>query len=162
MTENKKYMLQSKWTIWGHKISDNDWSIESYKMIYQFQTIEDFWVFFNNIRQFKDFMLFIMRGDIYPIYEDKMCENGGYYSYVVPSSQLRDSLLMLITKMIGETITDTELYNQVIGMSVSPKGSKAVIKIWNKNKDIKLNFYLKDRYFQNMRYKAYKKDIVEL
>lgn len=154
---NDKHPLQSKWTIWGHKLNDNDWSIESYKMIYQFDTIEDFWIFFNNIRQFKDFMLFVMRGDIYPIYEDKMATNGGYYSYVVPASSMTHSILMLLTRMIGETLTDNELFNEIIGMSVSPKGSRAVIKIWNKNKNVNLNFYLKDKFFvDKMRYKPHK------
>ena len=152
----KKHQLQDKWIIWGHDINVDDWSIESYKKIYEFETIEDFWIFFNNIKLFKDFMLFVMRGNILPIYEDEMCKNGGFYSYVVPINKLGTSILLLLTRMIGETLTDKEVFDEIVGMSVSPKGSRAVIKIWNKNKNEKLNLYLKDIYFKdNYRYKSY-------
>jgi len=146
-TIEKKHPLQDKWIIWGHALNVSDWSIESYKKIYEFDTIEDFWVFFNNIKHFKDFMFFMMRGDILPIYEDKMCENGGFYSYVVPTNQLTNSMLYLLPRMIGETLTDKELFDEIVGMSVSPKGPRGVIKIWNKNKNQTLNFYLKDKFF---------------
>ena len=150
--------LQDKWTIWAHDTQDTNWDIESYKKIYEFDTIEDFWVFFNNIKHFRDFMLFIMRGDTLPIYEDPKCKNGGYYSYVVPTPQLPNSIILLLTRMIGETLTDLETFDEVIGMSVSPKGNRSVIKIWNKNKQEHLNFYLKDRYFKgNCRYFPHRK-----
>ena len=153
------HKLQDKWNIWCHEINVDDWSIESYKQIYEFNSIEGFWVFFNNIKHFKDFMLFIMRGDTLPIYEDKNCENGGYYSYVVPTNNLANHIISLMTRMIGETLTDTEVYDEIIGMSVSPKGGKSVIKIWNKNKDEKLNFYLQDKFFVgSYRYMPHKKE----
>lgn len=160
MSQMQKHKLESKWIIWGHELSVDDWTIESYKKLYEFDTIEDFWIFFNNIKYFKDFMLFIMRGDILPIYEDQACENGGFYSYVVPNNyNLGNSIIMLLTRMIGETLTDKETYNEIIGMSVSPKGSKAVIKIWNRNKDENINFYLKDKFFlDSMRYNPHKKN----
>lgn len=155
-SKSKKTPLQNKWIIWGHEINVDDWSIESYKQIYEFDTIEDFWIFFNNIKHFKDFMLFVMRGDTLPIYEDKMCENGGFYSYVVPINKLGNSINLLLTRMIGETLTDKEVYDEIIGMSVSPKGSRGVIKIWNKNKNERLNLYLKDMYFiDNFRYRPH-------
>lgn len=177
MSEDKKYQnkklkhpdkqelthpLQDKWTIWAHAITDSNWSITSYKKIYEFQTIEDFWVFFNNIKHFRDFMLFVMRGDTLPIYEDPMCQNGGYFSYVVSSPQLNTSVLALLTRMIGETLTDDYMYDEIIGMSVSPKGGRSVIKIWNKNKNNEnINFYLKDRFFKpgsGIRYTPHRKD----
>jgi len=154
----KTNVLESKWIIWAHDTQDSNWDIESYKKIYEFDTIEDFWIFFNNIKHFRDFMLFIMRGDILPIYEDPKCKNGGYYSYVVQTPQLSNSIILLLTRMIGETLTDLETFDEVIGMSVSPKGNRSVIKIWNKNKQERLNFYLKDRYFKgNCRYIPHKK-----
>lgn len=159
MSQYKKTnKLNTKWIIWGHELNNDDWTIESYKKIYEFDTIQDFWVFFNNIKHFKDFMLFIMRGDILPIYEDKECINGGSYSYLVKNNhELGNCILNLLIRMIGETLTDKEMYQEIVGMSVSPKGSKAVIKIWNKNKDTSLNLYLKDRNFlETMRYKPHK------
>lgn len=158
MAENKKHKLNSKWIIWGHELNVDDWTIESYKKIYEFDTIEDFWVFFNNIKHFKDFMLFVMRGDILPIYEDKACIKGGSYSYLVKNNhELGINILTLLIRMIGETITDKEMFDEIVGMSVSPKGSRAVIKIWNRNKDTSLNFYLKDRNFlDTMRYRSHK------
>ena len=156
----KSYKLQDKWVIWGHELHNSDWSPASYKKLYEFDTIQDFWVFFNNIRHFRDFMLFIMRGDILPIYEDTMCINGGYWSYVVPTKELSDSIQRLMIRMIGETLTDTEMYGEIVGMSVSPKGSRGVIKIWNKNKNNRhsLQLYLKDKYFLNARYTPHIKD----
>ena len=61
--------------------------------------------------------------------------------------------------MIGETLTDKEMYQEIVGMSVSPKGSRAVIKIWNRNKNTSLNFYLKDKNFiDTMRYRPHKNE----
>ena len=152
--------LQSKWIIWGHEMSNDDWTIESYKKLHEFDTIEGFWLFFNRIRNFKEFMLFMMRGDILPIYEDDECINGGYFSFVVPTYNLTDSILNLAARLIGETLTDTEMYDEIIGISISPKGSKSVIKIWNRNKDNQdISFYLKDNNFlKTVRYTPHKKN----
>jgi hypothetical protein len=157
--KNKEHMLEDKWIIWAHDKETTDWTIESYKKIYEFNSIEGFWQFFNNINKFKDFMLFVMRDDILPIYEDQQCENGGYYSYIVPSYELSNSIKLLLIRMIGGTLTDKESYHEIVGMSVSPKGSRAVIKIWNKNKNKQLNFYLQDSNFLQYRYKAHQQNI---
>ena len=146
--QKQQHRLQDKWVIWGHELNNQDWTIESYKKLYEFDNIENFWVFFNNINHFTNFMLFVMRDDILPIYEDKQCENGGFYSYVVKNNyDLSKSIKLLLIRMIGGTLTDREMYHQINGMSVSPKGPNAVIKIWNKNKNQNLNFYLPDSSF---------------
>ena len=102
----------------------------------------------------------MMRGDILPIYEDEECINGGYFSFVVPTYNLTDSILNLAARLIGETLTDTEMYDEIIGISISPKGSKSVIKIWNRNKDNQdISFYLKDNNFlKTVRYTPHKKN----
>ena len=155
----EQHKLHSTWTVWGHALKDNNWEIESYKKLYEFDSIEDFWKFFNNVKDFSSFMLFIMRGSILPIYEDEENKKGGSYQYVVPTKSSHHSIVQLVCRIIGETLTDVELYDEINGMSVVPKGGSSVINIWTKNSDQKLIFNnLKDRFFDpgHLRYKKWK------
>ena len=53
-----KHLLENKWTLWFHKINDNDWSIDSYKKVLSFNDIESFIVLFKKINNFSAGMFF--------------------------------------------------------------------------------------------------------
>ena len=38
----KKNLLNNKWIIWIHNLHDRNWDKSSYKMIYEFNSIENF------------------------------------------------------------------------------------------------------------------------
>ena len=156
---DEKHLLNSTWTIWGHALKDNNWEIESYKKLYEFNSIEDFWKFFNNVHDFSNFMLFIMRGSILPIYEDEFNKAGGTYQGVVDTKIAKISIITLLCRVIGETLIDAELFDEINGVSIVPKGKNTVINIWARNSEPSLFFNnLKDRYFDlsKVRFKKWK------
>ena len=51
-TDNSDIKLNDTWVIWIHKITDKNWLKESYKPIYSFNTIQDFWKFYNAIEDY--------------------------------------------------------------------------------------------------------------
>ena len=56
--------LFSKWTVWYHNCNDKNWDLNSYKNLFEFDTIEDFWKLINSIEKYYDNycndMIFIM------------------------------------------------------------------------------------------------------
>ena len=40
--------LNDTWVLWSHELHDNNWTLESYTNIYEFNTIGDFWRLYNN------------------------------------------------------------------------------------------------------------------
>lgn len=132
MDQTQKHILKNTWTIWIHDIYDKKWNIESYRKIYTFNTIEDFWTFYNNVDCFDKYMFFLMKNNIRPIWEDNCNIEGGAFSFIVSKNVAKKNWLDLSMKLIGETITTTNM-DEINGASYSPKSNVCIIKIWNKN-----------------------------
>jgi hypothetical protein len=79
-------------------------------------------------------MFFLMREGVLPIWEDEKNKNGGYWSYKVPKKQSNDIWLKLSAALVGNTLTDDML--TITGISVSPKITNCVMKIWNSDSSI--------------------------
>ena len=126
-----KYKLNNRWTLWYHKIFDNEWSINSYKKLYTFNNIAEFWQLYNNHIYLSNGMFFLMKNDILPIYEDKNNINGGYWSLKVNNDDVSKLWLYLSLDLIGGKL---DKKNIVSGLSISYKKKFYIIKIWIKNK----------------------------
>ena len=46
--KEKEYPLIGKWKLWKHSLDESDWSIESYKSLPEFTTLNEFWKIYNN------------------------------------------------------------------------------------------------------------------
>ena len=46
-----KTPLLYRWTMWYHSPESNNWTADSYKKIYTFSTIEEFWSFYDLIKE---------------------------------------------------------------------------------------------------------------
>lgn len=136
--------LNTYWTIYFHNLTDTDWSLKSYKKVFVVHTIEDFWIFFNNFTRYRSYMIFIMRENIKPIYEDPLNQNGGSFSYVLRGKITKDMYLDTLMRMIGETLVPTQFHRNINGISLVPKKHN-ILKIWtkNKNKNLKIQSKLK-------------------
>ena len=77
--------LSHTWTFWLHLPDDNDWTINSYKKIYTFDSLNDAIILIENLNEnlVKLCMLFIMKNNVKPIWEDENNRNGGYFSYKI-------------------------------------------------------------------------------
>ena len=43
-----KLKFNNVFTLYYHKLYDDDWSLDSYKQIYSFDNIANFWILYNN------------------------------------------------------------------------------------------------------------------
>ena len=84
-TTNLSNKLNNNWTLWIHLPHDTNWTIESYKKICSFSYLEQAISLLNYIQEnlVINCMLFIMREDIKPIWEDEKNKNGSCYSYKI-------------------------------------------------------------------------------
>ena len=98
-----------------------------------------------------------MRGDTKPVYEDPINKEGGSYSYIIPGYTTFDTSLYVMMKMIGETILDeSEDFNNITGMSLVPKRSTSILKVWIKNKEHKVELKLDNKNLRNCRFQEHK------
>ena len=128
--------LLDKWTLWAHLPHDTDWSINSYKVIYDLETVEGTIAIIETLPEVlvKNCMLFIMRHGIKPIWEDPRNRNGGCFSYKISNKNVYDVWRKLTYLLVGESISSQESFvANVTGITISPKKNFCIIKIWMSN-----------------------------
>tara|TARA_B110000305_G_C19342412_1_gene589868 strand:+ start:714 stop:1259 length:546 start_codon:yes stop_codon:yes gene_type:complete len=131
--------LNNKWTLWLHLPYDTDWSINSYKKVTTFDTLEDCIILIENINKeiIEKCMLFIMKNNIKPIWEDVENSKGGCLSYKINTENVYNVWKKLNYYLIGETlIDDKDIMDNINGISISPKKNFCIIKFWIKNSEI--------------------------
>jgi hypothetical protein len=137
--ENKAtHTLNCMWTLWAHLPHDTSWKLPSYKKIMSFNSVEEVIVLTDTIshKMVRNCMLFIMRGDITPMWEDPLNKEGGSFSYKVSNKIVPNTWKDLTYKLVGESlIRTTETQRYVNGITISPKKNFCVIKIWMANCD---------------------------
>lgn len=128
--------LTDTWVLWYHNPNDTNWSINSYKKMAEINTIKDFWNTYEHIENniIENSMLFIMRSGINPLWEDPKNINGGCWSFKISKGNIKEYWTELSIYLLGETITKNS--NSINGLSVSPKKTFCIIKIWNNDKNI--------------------------
>ena len=145
-SNNKKHFTNSKWIVWYHNPSDKNWNLSSYKDIIEISCLEDFCVLKNSwdkcLPKVDEGMFFIMRQNkdgknIYPQWEDKHNRSGGYWSYKVEKTKCNEAWFKLFMYCIAEQIcTNEKLVNTINGVSISPKKSFCILKIWNSDSSL--------------------------
>lgn len=130
------HKLQDKWNFWAHLPHDQDWSIQSYKKIYQFNNVEESVAIIESFPPdlVKNCMLFIMKDGIAPVWEDPINRNGGCFSYKISNKYVVDVWKELFYVLIGNTISSNiNVINSLTGITISPKKNFCVVKIWLSN-----------------------------
>ena len=124
--------LNSKWTLWFHNPVDTSWDIVSYKKVAEINTIDDFWNLYNRLTSFmvENGMFFLMRENINPIWEDVHNKNGGCWSFKIYKKNVSKVWLDMSIHLIAESLTKDK-HKTITGISISPKKSFSIIKIWN-------------------------------
>jgi translation initiation factor 4E len=131
--QTSRHLLNDKWTLWAHLPHDIDWSVNSYKPILSFSSVEEAVALCETLpdKMIKNCMLFLMRQGIQPVWEDPKNRKGGCFSYKVNNKSVSDAWKKLSYSLIGETLTeDMGLLQQINGITISPKKSFCIIKIW--------------------------------
>jgi translation initiation factor 4E len=112
---------------------NTDWSIASYINISTFQTVEDTIAITETLTDVlvKNCMLFVMKKNIAPVWEDPQNRNGGFFSYKISNKIVYDVWKKLTYALVGETLcVEHSNFRLVTGISVSPKKDFCIIKIW--------------------------------
>ncbi len=131
-----KHKLKHSWTIYAHLPNIVDWSINSYKKIMTIGTVEDMIAVSRGIpeKMVKNCMLFIMKKNINPTWEDKNNKNGGCFSYKILNKNVARAWSELTYRIVGNSISNEATFvKSVTGITISPKKNFCIIKIWMSN-----------------------------
>ena len=103
---DKEHYLLDKWNCWAHLPQDNNWGLSSYKKIT------------------------CMRDGINPYWEDPKNIKGGCFSYKVNYKCVNECWKNLSYLLLGETLTNENVSNNINGITISPKKNFCIVKIW--------------------------------
>ena len=130
--------LIDKWVLWAHLPHNTDWSLKSYIKLQYLKTVEDVISITNAIpeKMVKNCMLFLMRKNINPVWEDPLNCNGGCFSFKIYRQEIYEAWNELSTLLIGEgLLKEKNDFSCINGISISPKKTFSIIKIWLKNNE---------------------------
>lgn len=125
------HTLNSVWSLYFHDPNNSKWDMDSYILLDKVSTVHE-WV--KIFRAFADAwskgMFFLMREDIKPLWEDDYNKNGGCISFKLFKNEVKDCWFELSGKTIGETLISPENYKKISGISISPKRTYCIVRIW--------------------------------
>ena len=133
---NKPEHPTRTWIIWAHDKKDTDFTSQSYKKAWTINSLEKFWIFFNNMKEFRTHQLYFMRDNIPPKFECPENQYGGCLSYKIVHHHdvwqtfCDVTLLALCNKMVN-----IEHCDEITGITLNPKHQGAILKIWFRNFD---------------------------
>ncbi len=129
-TEN--FNLPSKWVLWYHATDDNNWTMESYKKVFEIKTYYDLLFIIRHITNVSSGMFFVMREGIKPIYEDPQNMKGGYWSLRLVKKESHEYFKKILYHIVFERMMKNPEHSKKInGLSISPKINNCIFKIWN-------------------------------
>ncbi len=127
------HTLSNNWTLWAHLPHNTDWTLKSYIPISTFKNVEETIGLTETLPSVlvENCMLFIMKEGVKPIWEDPNNRNGGSFSYKVSNKNVYKVWKDLTYVLVGGTISkQSKFVNCVTGITISPKKSFCIIKIW--------------------------------
>lgn len=136
----------SYWTLYFHNPVDQDWTLQSYKKISTFKNVEDYWKIMNQLQGdiIENGMFFLMKEDLPPLWEAKEHINGGSLCFKIYRKYVSSTWTNLATYMLcNELMSDTTLSHHLTGLTISPKKSFSIIKLWNDDSSMNLSEYIR-------------------
>ena len=121
---DEMHKLSRKWTIYAHLPHDTDWTLDSYKTLFTTDKMEEFITLTESLpdQLISNCMLFIMKDDIKPIWEDVHNKNGGCFSYKISNKSVPAIWRKFSYKLVGNTLFKSDkTKNNINGITISPK-----------------------------------------
>jgi len=136
---NDNFKLENGYVLWYHSVEDKSWSKDSYINLCQdipgkvIKNAHQLWYIYSTLNNnFTAGMFFLMKEGIMPTWEDPENKNGGYWSFKVTKKNSNNVWKKLSAGFVGNSlISDPEKMSSITGISISPKISNCVMKIWN-------------------------------
>ena len=122
------------WTIYFHEPEDKTWTLESYKRIQNVNSWESLGAIIRELgtHRITNGMLFSMKGDISPLWENKANIRGGSYCLKVGRKSATEIYQRYLAAAAAGIATSTS-ENPIVGVTMSPKKGFCIIKLWNAN-----------------------------
>lgn len=133
--------FENKWTLWYHEKNNRNWDKLSYTKIFEIKTIKDLWGVYNNINNFDAQLYFLMKNDIFPLWEDTNNRSGGCWNFVIPRGISKDVWKNLSLLLVGLTINKKNSNDGICGISIHPRREETFIKIWTNKPESNLEEY---------------------
>ena len=160
-SENK-HKLSDKWVLWAHLPHNTDWSLKSYIKILEVSNVESVIALVNSLpeQMIKNCMLFFMKKGILPMWEDPKNCDGGCFSFKNTNKNIPKVWKNLSYMLTGDSLTNNKKLLQTMnGITVSPKKSFCILKIWTstlKYQNVKELNEVDDVSFQGCIFKKHK------
>jgi hypothetical protein len=143
---SQEHPINHKWVLWYHD-PNSPYSNNSCDTIGSFNNVEDFWRFYYQLKpsQLQNGMFFLTLDGYYPSWEDNI--DGGSWSFKIDKKEISHAWTKLSIHLISENFlksSDTTLYDQMICISVSPKKTFSIFKVWIKDDSKKNLLIFKD------------------
>jgi hypothetical protein len=126
-----EYKFTNSWNFYIHLQNVDDWSFSSYHNVMCINTPEQS-ILLNeeiNFDLIKKTMLFVMKDNIKPMWEDPANKNGGGFSFKVHNKYIENVWKKLFFMLLGGSLST----KQINGISLSPKKSFCIVKVWMKD-----------------------------
>lgn len=126
------------WCIYFHDPYDENWALNSYVRLATMSSVEEFWQVQKQMKEKVHCgMFFLMREHVFPCWDDEHNREGGCLSIKVLKQDMKEFWEKLCVKLLGETLVvptkRSEFWDNVNGISTSPKKHFCIIKIWLKS-----------------------------
>ena len=158
---NENVFLNEIWNLWFHDPFDQNWGKESYKFLYKIDTIQNFWKITKLIQDKADIgMFFLFREYVFPLWDDPLNMDGGALSMKVLKTDAYTCWEDLTVRLVSENLLkekNLELSETINGLSLSPKKTFCIIKIWLKDNQLANpeKFNVLDKYHGKIMYKKH-------
>ena len=128
-----EYKLSYNWKFYIHLQDVEDWSFSSYHNIQTIDNVGQAILLSDEINfdLIKKTMIFIMKNDIKPMWEDPENKQGGGFSFKVHNKNIEYVWKKLFFMLIGNTLSKE--HESINGISISPKKSFCIVKVWMKD-----------------------------
>lgn len=153
-SNESKTMLFDKWVLWAHLPHDTDWSLSSYIKVMVITNLEDLVMLQEVIpeKMVKNCMLFLMKKDVNPTWEDPKNKEGGCFSFKIMNKNVLNSWNKLLINMVSNNISkNKEFLNSITGVTISPKKTFCIVKLWMDGVKFQSTILLNDSDYLNPR-----------
>lgn len=120
------------WTVYFHEPEDKTWTLDSYKRVHSVSSWESLGAILRELgpHRITNGMLFTMKGDTSPLWENKANIRGGSYCLKV-SRKTAAEIYQRYLAAAAAGIATTKPENAIVGVTMSPKKGFCIIKLWN-------------------------------
>lgn len=127
MEDDGEFLLDDIWTMYYHRWNDSDWTYQSYKMLGNMSSAEEFWKMHSVTKRFLHMdMFFLFREHVFPCWDDPNNMSGGCVSVKIPNK----SVLLYWEEVAALMLCEEMCEKGLNGISSSPKNNFCIIKLW--------------------------------